>query len=105
MSQLSLPLLRTQLPHYSPDTLFYLFIIEPDKLTFLPAPSAAWIIINTMSEMSMVAHVKCVPWFHEANKSSDIKRDEEGLGLRVSQLRFKSDEVKVARVPIHKAGN
>lgn len=71
------------------------FIIVPDKLTGLPEPSAARIIINTRSEMSMGVHVKCVPWFHEANKSTDVK-EMKRVSAGVFTKRLSSAELTVA---------
>lgn len=51
-----------------------------DKLTGLPALSPARIIINARSEMSKW---RVSLWFHESNKSVDIKEPEEGFGLSV----------------------
>lgn len=83
------------LPRSAP---FYFFIIVPDKLTGLPVLSAAWIIINMRSEMSMGVHVKCVPWFHEANKSTDIK-EMKRVSVWVFTKRLSSGEVTVTPYP------
>lgn len=70
----------------------FFFRIVLDKLTGLPVLSAAWIIINMRSEMSMGVHGKCVPWFHEANKSTDIK-EMKRVSVGVFTKRLSSGEV------------
>lgn len=94
-----IPLLQFVICHSPVLRRFIIFFkIVLDKLTGLPVLSAAWIIINTRSEMSMGVHVKCVPWFHEANKSTDIKEMKRVL-VWVFTKRLSSGEVTVTPYP------